>query len=141
MNTISVYGRVASDVTLKDVSGRKVAEFRVAAQNKRKDPNTREYGTNFYSVSAWGPMGENAAKFLKKGNRTTVSGELIIRPYVGNDGTQRQAIEIDANSIDFVETKAESEAKATAPAATAPTPAPADPANGFTQVETDELPF
>ena len=136
MNTIAVYGRVASDVTTKDVNGRTVASFRFAAGNKRKQSDGT-YGTNFYSVSAWGPIGEMAAKYLKKGHRATVGGELVIRPYVGNDQQNHQSIEIDANTIDFVETKSEAEAKeSSAPAASAPAAS-----QTFTPVETDELPF
>jgi len=141
MNTISTYGRVASDVTTSDVNGRIVAKFRFASNNKRKQQDG-SYGTNFYNVSVWGPSGENCAKFLKKGHRATVSGELVIRQYVGNDGQNHQSIEIDANSVDFVETKSEAEAKS---GASAPTAAPARATSaapeGFTPVETDELPF
>lgn len=137
MNTISSYGRVASDVTTKDVNGRTVANFRFASNNKRKQPDG-SYGTNFYNVDAWGPLGEIAAKYLKKGHRATVSGELVIRTYKGNDGLDRQAIEIDANSIDLVETRAEAEAKS---GATTQAAAPA-PAQNFTPVESqDDLPF
>ena len=138
MNTISTYGRVASDVTTNNVGGRNVANFRFASNNKRKGPDGR-YGTNFYNVAAWGPLGETAAKYLKKGHRATVSGELIIRTYKGNDGLDHQAIEIDANSIDLVETKAEAEAKA----GNTPAPAQSAPAAlGFTPVELDDqLPF
>ena len=138
MNTIAVYGRVASDVTTNTVSGRTVAGFRFASQNKRKQSDGK-YGTNFYNVNVWGPSGENAAKYLKKGHRATISGELVIRQYTGNDGLNHQVIEIDANSVDFVETRSEAEAKA-GNTATAPAPAAA-PAQNFTPVDTDELPF
>ena len=134
MNTLSSYGRVASEITTKDVNGRTVANFRFASNNKRKQPDG-SYGTNFYNVAAWGPLGETVAKYLKKGHRATVSGELVIRTYKGNDGLDHQAIEIDANSIDLVETKAEATAKAGS------TVQSTDPAQNFTPVETDELPF
>ena len=136
MNSISVYGRVASDVTTKDVNGRTVANFRFAAQTKRKGSDG-QYITNFYNVAAWGALGETASKYLKKGHRTCVSGELVIRPYVGTDGANHQSIEIDANSVDFVETKAEAEAKSGGSA----TPAQAAPPQNFTPVDTDQLPF
>lgn len=138
MNNISVMGRLASDVTTNDVNGRSVANFRIAAQTRRKGKDG-QYITNFYNVAIWGAAGENAAKYLKKGHRAGVSGELVIRPYVGNDGTNHQAIEIDANSVDFVETKSEAEAKA---GNTAAAPAQAAPAQNFTPVELDDsLPF
>ena len=134
MNNISVYGRVASDITLNEVNGRNVANFRLAANTRRKDKDGN-YITNFYNVAAWGAIGDTASKYLKKGHRAVVAGELVCRPYKASDGTDRMAIEIDANSVVLVETKAEAESKGAAPAQ-----APA-PAQSFTPVETDELPF
>lgn len=138
MNTICVYGRLASDVTVNDVNGRHVANFRVASRTRRKESDG-EYITNFYSVTAWGALADNAAKFLKKGHRTVVSGEFVIRPYVGNDGSNRYAFEIDANNIDLVETKSESGGtEAPANSYTRTNSAP----QGFTRVEQDDdLPF
>ena len=138
MNTISVYGRVASDVTTNNVNGRTVANFRFAANNKRKQSDGT-YGTNFYNVAAWGAIGETAAKFLRKGHRATVSGELVIRAYKGNDGLDHQVVEIDANSIDLVETKAEAEAKG---GNTQAAPVSSNTNQAFTPVENvDDLPF
>ena len=137
MNSVNVIGRVASDVEIKDVAGQSVATFSVASNNKRKDKNTGEYGTNFYRVSAWGHLSDTASRFLKKGHRVGISGDLIIRDYIGSDGAKRTAVEIDAKDITLIETKAEAEAKSgsasAAPAAAAP--------QGFTAVENDELPF
>ena len=139
MNNISVVGRIASDVTLKDVNGRNCANFRIAANTRRKDKNDSNGGylTNFYNVSIWGAAGENAAKYLKKGHRAGITGELVIRPYKDANGADRIAVEIDGNNVDFIETKAEVVAKSgNAPAQTAP-------AQNFTPVEvdTDEPPF
>ena len=139
MNSISVIGRVCSDVTTKEVNGRTVANFRIAAQTRRKGQDG-QYLSNFYNVAVWGASGENAAKYLKKGHRAGVAGELVIRPYTGSDGTPHQAIEIDANSVDFIETKAEAEAKSGNAAA----PAQSAPAQNFTPVEdfnSSDLPF
>ena len=136
MNSISVYGRVASDVTTNNVNGRTVANFRFAAPNKRKEKDGK-YGTNFYNVSAWGPIGETAAKYLKKGHRATVAGQLVVRTYVGNDNVTHTVVEIDADTLDLVETKAEAEAKASSPQEAKASA----PAQQFVNVETDELPF
>lgn len=141
LNAISTYGRVSTDVTTNEVGGQRVANFNVASTNSRKDKNTGEYGTNFYRVAAWGNAADIASRFLKKGHRVVVNGELIIRDYVGTDGAKHTTVEINARDITLVETKAEAEAKSgtAAPAATAAPVAPA----GFTPVETTdgELPF
>ena len=146
MNKISVIGRVSQEVETKDVGGRACASFSVASQNKHKDKNTNEYGTNFYRVTVWGATADIASKYLRKGHRVGVVGDLIIRPYVGNDNVQRTAVEINNADIDLIETRAESEAKLQASAVVSSVntaaAAPAVPqSGGFTPVETDELPF
>ena len=157
MNRITVIGRMASDVEVKDFNGRNVANFSVAAQNKNKDKQTGQYGTNFYRVSAWGQTAEVATKYLRKGHRVGVSGDLVVRSYVGSDQVKYTVVEINNADIDLIETKAESDAKmqATAGVAQAPVyqqvPAQnyaqvpvqnyAQIPQGFTPVETDRLPF
>ena len=146
MNKISVIGRVSTDITTKDVNGRNVANFNVASQNKQQvgEENGRKiYGSNFYHVSAWGQAADTASRFLKKGHRVGIVGDLVIRKYTGTDGLEHIAVDINNAEVDLIETKAESEAKANmtsaAPAAR-PAPAPA-PEQSFTPVETDDLPF
>ena len=137
MNIITSYGRVASDVTTNEVNGRTVANFRFASNAKRKGPDGK-YLTNFYNVSAWGNLADTASRFLKKGHRATVSGELVIRDYKGSDGTDKKSVDIDATAIDLVETKAEADAKS---GETESAPAAAPAPQGFTPVEVDTLPF
>lgn len=145
MNRITVIGRMASDVEVKDFNGRNVANFSVAAQNKNKDKQTNQYGTNFYRVSAWGATADIATKFLRKGHRVGISGDLVIRDYVGSDNVKHTSVEINNAEIDLIETRAESEAKAQASAGVTSvnTAAPAvAPAQSFTPVEFDNgLPF
>ena len=142
MNKISVIGRVSQDVTTNTVNGRNVANFSVASQNKHKEgeENGRPvYGTNFYRVTAWGINADTAAKFLKKGHRVGVTGDLVVRKYV-NNGKEGTSVEINNAEIDLIETRAEAEAKANAAGTQTQAAAPA-PAQSFTAVETDELPF
>ena len=142
MNRITVIGRMASDVEVKDFNGRNVANFSVAAQNKNKDKQTNQYGTNFYRVSAWGQAADIASKYLKKGHRVGISGDLVIRDYVGSDNVKHTSVEINNAEIDLIETKAESEAKSGAQSAAPARSAVPAPAQSFTGVEVDtDLPF
>ena len=145
MNKIVVYGRVSQDVEIRDVGGRNVASFGVAARNKNKDKNTGEYGTNFYRASAWGATAEMAAKYLKKGHRVTVNGDLVIRDYVGSDGAKHTSVEIQNAEFDLVETRAETTETTAAAHPASPAAKSSSSAPRFTQVEssdpTDELPF
>jgi len=150
MNRITVIGRVSQDVTTNEVNGRNVANFNIAAQNKNKigtENGKAVYGTNFYRVSAWGQAADTASRFLRKGHRVGVTGDLVIREYSGSDGLKHTAVEISNAEVDLIETRAEAEAKLQASAGVssvntaAPAPAPAPAQANFTPVETDELPF
>lgn len=136
MNILTTYGRVASDITTREVNGRTVANFRFASNNRRKGEDGK-YGTNFYNVSAWGALADTASRFLKKGNRVAISGDMTIRTYKGNDGIEHQTVDLDANAIDLVETRAEAESKGGA------TPAQAAPVarQASTPFEDPDLPF
>ena len=107
MNKITVIGRLTRDVELKDFNGRNVASFGVASQNKHKNKETGKYDSNFYTVSAWGQTADIASRYLKKGHRVGVSGDLIYREYVGNDGKSHGVLEINNAEIDLIETAAE----------------------------------
>lgn len=143
MNRICVIGRVSQDVENKEFNGRMCATFNVASQNKHKDKNTNQYGTNFYRVTAWGQAADVASKYLRKGHRVGVNGDLVIRDYIGSDNLKHFSVEINNAEIDLIETRAESEAKLQASAGVTSVSTAAAPASnpGFTAVETDELPF
>lgn len=134
MNKIMVYGHLGSDVTLSNPgnSTNICANFTVAARNKAKQQNG-DYGTNWYRVSCWGKTAEIASKFLKKGDRITLSGDLIVRQYKTQDGRDGTSVDINNAEFDLVEKKGES--------GVAFTPAAAAVPQNFTPVENDELPF
>lgn len=141
MNKIYVYGRLTRDVELKEVNGRNCASFGVAAQNKHKNKDTGNYDSNFYTVTAWGQAADIASRYLKKGQRVTVAGDLVIRDYIGTDNQKHTIVEINNAELDLVETAAE--ARNTAPAQTPAQAAPAAAPQQFTPVEmdTESLPF
>lgn len=139
MNKIYVYGRLTRDVELKEVNGRNCASFGVAAQTKHKNKDTGNYDSNFYTVTAWGQAADIASRYLKKGQRVTVAGDLVIRDYIGTDNQKHTIVEINNAELDLVETAAEAgnTTQRSTPAQAAPAPAPQQ----FTPVETDQLPF
>ena len=136
MNKITVYGRLSTEVELRNVNGRNVANFGVAARNKHKNNNTNDYDTNFYRAQVWGASADAAAKLLKKGHRVVVAGDLVVREYVGNDQKNHTALEIYNAEFGLVETKAESGAAPAVPDVSAPSFTPVD-----TSGSNDELPF
>ena len=82
-------------------NGNSVANFRVACNSRRKNPQTDQWengDTTFLSVSAFGGLGENVAARFKKGQRVNISGQLKQREYE-KDGQKRTVYEVTANSV------------------------------------------
>ena len=52
-------------------------------------------------------MGENCHKFLKKGSKVGIVGNIQSRSYDATDGTKRYVTEIVAEEVEFLSTKAQ----------------------------------
>lgn len=141
MNKLFTSGRLANDPELSTMqSGQTVCKFRMASNTRRKDPTTNQYTTNWYNCSAWGTLGENIAKYFKKGSRINVSGDLSVREYVDKNGAQRTSIDLDVRDFDFVDSSTQQEQPQSSPApqrvVAAPRPVPTAPS-----APDDDLPF
>ena len=146
MNKLFTSGRLANDPELSTLqSGQTVCKFRMASNTRKKDPNTNEYTTNWYNCSAWGALGENIAKYFKKGSRINISGDLSVREYVDRNGAQRTSIDLDVRDFDFVDSSTQQEQPQASPAlapqrVAAPAPRPVPPAPAPSAPD-DDLPF
>jgi single-strand DNA-binding protein len=52
---------------------------------------------------AWGPTGERAAEYLRKGNKVYVEGRMQTRQWEGQDGQKRYTTELIADRIQNLE--------------------------------------
>ena len=149
MNKIILIGNLTRDPELRTTpNGYTVCDFTIAV-NDRRGRNQQPVGgqqqdtAQFFRVSAWRQLGENCAKYLAKGRKVFVSGPLTARTYQANDGTTRVSLEVQADDVEFLSSRADAEAMGgvayDAPAAPASSPMAQN--SGFTAVETDELPF
>jgi single-strand DNA-binding protein len=76
----------------------------VAVNSRRKDGSTGEWvdKPNYFDVTVWGAQGENCANYLSKGRPVAVQGRLDWREWDAQDGSKRQAVEIIADSVQFL---------------------------------------
>ena len=147
MNKLTIIGNLTRDPELRTVgSGITVCDFTVAVNRRNRSQNASgQPETDFFRVTAWRQLGEICAKYLAKGRKVCVMGPVSARTYQAADGSTRVSLEVTADDVEFLTSRAESEAMGggngynsyAAPAAAAPTAQN----NGFTAVETDELPF
>jgi single-strand DNA-binding protein len=57
----------------------------------------------------WGNQGESCAQYLSKGRPVGVDGRLDWREWEAQDGTKRQAVEIIAESVQFLGSRGDGE--------------------------------
>lgn len=99
MNKVYMIGRLtAAPSTRSTQNGILVGSFNMAV-NRRSN---REI-TDYFNVITWRAVAENCAKYLVKGQRVAVVGELQTRSYEDKDGVKRFVTEIQADDVEFLD--------------------------------------
>jgi single-strand DNA-binding protein len=115
INRVVLVGNLTRDPELRHTpSGTAVCGLRLAVNSRRKDPSTGEWGEkpNYFDVTVWGNQGESCAQYLAKGRPVAVDGRLDWREYEAKDGSgKRQAIEIIADSVQFLGSRGDGESQ------------------------------
>ena len=108
MNQINLIGYLTADPTTRATStGKTVTTFTVGVTRSRKDANGDRV-SDFFRVNAWGPTADFCGKYLKKGSRVAVTGELNLNSYEGKDGKTRYSLDVQADKVEnLTERKAE----------------------------------
>ena len=99
MNKIELMGRLTKEVEiLKSKKGGDYAKFTIAVPRK----NDKEI-TDFIDVVAFGKVVEVINKYVEKGNRIIVVGQLNIDTYKDKDGNTKKAVVVleDFYFVDF----------------------------------------
>ena len=104
INRVIVTGNLTRDPEMRSTSGgMAVCSLRIAVNGSRKD----EAGNwveepNYFNVTIFGRQGETAAQYLSKGRGVAVDGRLRWREYMDKDNNKREAIEIVADTVQFL---------------------------------------
>jgi single-strand DNA-binding protein len=105
INRVIVTGNLTRDPELRSLpSGMSVCGMRIAVNTRRKDGSTGEWvdKPNYFDVTVWGAQGENCARYLAKGRPVAVDGRLEWREFTDKQGNQRQAVDIIADTVQFL---------------------------------------
>src|SRR3954469_16534624 len=105
INRVVLLGNLTRDPELRHTpSGTAVCSLRLAVNTRRKDGATSERTEkpNYFDNNVLGNQGERRAPYLAKGRPVAVDGRLEWREWDAQDGTKRQAVEIIADSVQFL---------------------------------------
>jgi single-strand DNA-binding protein len=105
INRVVLVGNLTRDPELRHTpSGTAVCKLRLAVNTRQKNNETGEWGDkpNYFDITVWGNQGESCAQYLAKGRPVAVDGRLDWREWDAQDGTKRQAVEIIADSVQFL---------------------------------------
>ena len=105
MNKCILVGNLTKDPELTTTSnGVAVCRFSIAVSRRYATADgARE--TDFLNIVVWRNLGENCHKFLKKGSKVCIVGNIQTRSYDAADGSKRYVTEIVAEEVEFLSTK------------------------------------
>lgn len=105
INVVTITGNLTRDPELRSLpSGTSVTKLRVAVNTRRKDGQSGEWvdKPNYFDVTVWGAQGEACTNYLSKGSPVAVQGRLDWREWETQEGQKRQAVEIIADTVQFL---------------------------------------
>ena len=106
-NLVVLTGRLTADPELKTTpNGTNVTTFSIAVERRYRSGEERQ--TDFINIVAWQKTAEFITKYFKKGNLIGIEGSIQTRRYQDKNGNNRNAFEVIANNVQFVESKKDS---------------------------------
>jgi single-strand DNA-binding protein len=106
INRVVITGRLTKDPELRTLpnSDTSVCTLRIASNGRRRNPETSNWedAPNFFDVTVWGQQGVNCQQYLSKGRAVGIDGRLRFREWTNNDGQKRNAVDIIAESVQFL---------------------------------------
>ena len=126
MNQLYIIGYLTADpITRATSTGKTMTTFTVGVTRSRKDANGDKV-SDFFRVNAWGPTADFCGKYLAKGSRVAVIGELNLNSYEGKDGKTRYSLDVQADKVENLTEKKQEKEK---------------PVSEWDDISSDDLPF
>ncbi len=117
-HTLIIVGNLGKDPEMRYTpSGQAVTSFPVASNRKYTSSNGEQVNeTIWFRISAWGKQAEICNQYLKKGSKVLVEGRLTPDKTTGGpriwqkqDGTSGASFEVNAQTVRFLSTRADSD--------------------------------
>jgi single-strand DNA-binding protein len=156
VNKVILIGNCGRDPEMRYLpSGQAVANISIATSTRRKDKTSGEMveDTQWHRVTFYDRLAEIAGEYVKKGRPVYVEGRLKYGKYTGQDGIERNTVDIIATELQLLggregmggggggeDDGAPRRAPAAAPRAPAPAPRAQTRPAGPADID-DDIPF
>ena len=108
MNQLYIIGYLTADpITRATSTGKTMTTFTVGVTRSRKDANG-EKQSDFFRINTWRQTADFCGKYLAKGSKVVVTGEVNLNSFKGKDGNLRYSLDVQADHVEnLTEKKAE----------------------------------
>lgn len=105
MNTVILMGRLTRDPEIRygGANNTAVARYSIAVDRRFKQEGQPE--ADFFNLVSFGKAGEFVEKYLRKGTKIVIEGELHNNNYTNKDGQKVYSMDIVTRNIEFAESK------------------------------------
>ncbi len=130
MNKLTLIGNLTAEPEVRSTpNGITACAFTIAVERRHAD-KSGERPTDFFRITAWRQLGDSCGRYLAKGKKVAVIGELQARLYEARDGSTRLSLDVQADEVEFLSPRQNTQANS----------APQD-MEGFTDIPNDDIPF
>lgn len=127
MQFITFSGYLTADPVARATNnGTSVSSFTVGVTRSHKNPAGDKW-SDFFRVTAWRQTADFCNKYLTKGSKVLVRGELQPSTYEGKDGRTRISLDVQADAVEILTEK--------------PKPMAKPNLDDFVDISSDDLPF
>lgn len=151
MNKLTIIGNLTRDPELRQVNTQdgpvNVCDFSVAV-NRRGRGNNGKNEVDYFRVTTWRGLAENCSRYLAKGRKVAVVGEVSCRTYTGSDGVTYANMEVRAEDVEFLTPRQDGQSAPSGGQSARSAPAQPqyeqqrlDTQTGYERVDEEELPF
>src|SRR5213078_2762818 len=111
INRVVLVGNLTRDPELRHTpGGTPVCNLGVAVNGRRRDESGQWVDKpNYFRISVFGNQAESCAQYLSKGRPVAIDGRLDWRQWEAQDGSKREAVEIVAESVQFLGSRGDGE--------------------------------
>jgi single-strand DNA-binding protein len=101
LNKVLLIGNLGRDPEMKYTpQGTPMTTFSMAVSRRRQTPDGEwKDETEWFRIVAWQKLAEQCNEYLRKGSKVYIEGRLQTREWQGQDGQNRQIVEIVANEM------------------------------------------